>query len=156
MLFNGIWAGFVATPYLALAPVHYPRIAGYVVVPIIEVATFIMWLVGVILLGIDLPPAKRCDSAGCEAMLAAVVISAVEVYVAPLAEQIWPAGQLTWILQTVPCSSGLRFSPSCLVYRSINATCKGALTERTALNELPPKLPKPAVLWRTYRRRRRW
>lgn len=90
MLFNGIWAGFVVTPYLALAPVHFPRIAHYIVVPVLEISTFILWLVGVILLGIDLPAAKECKSSGCQAMLATVVISAVEWYVAalPLIEEI--------------------------------------------------------------------
>lgn len=41
----------------------------------------ILWLVGVILLGIDLPSSKKCKSAGCEATLAVVVIAAVEWYV---------------------------------------------------------------------------
>lgn len=43
----------------------------------------ILWLVGVILLGIDLPSSAECKSAGCEATLAVVVIAAVEWYVFP-------------------------------------------------------------------------
>lgn len=43
----------------------------------------ILWLVGVILLGIDLPSASECKSADCEATLAVVVIAAVEWYVSP-------------------------------------------------------------------------
>ncbi|GAB1211453.1 hypothetical protein ATEIFO6365_0013007900 [Aspergillus terreus] len=78
MLFNSIWAGFVATPYLALAPVHFPRIAHYLVIPVVEASTFILWLVGVILLGIDLPSAGNCHFAACEATQAAVVLSALE------------------------------------------------------------------------------
>ncbi|KAL4890810.1 hypothetical protein BDV59DRAFT_183709 [Aspergillus ambiguus] len=78
MLFNSIWSGFVATPYLAIAPVHFPRVAHYLVIPVVEASTFILWLVGVILLGIDLPSAGECHFAACEATQATVVISAVE------------------------------------------------------------------------------
>lgn len=78
MLFNGIWTGFVAAPYLALAPVHFPRIASYFVMPLVEISTFVLWLVGVILLGIQLPSSKDCNSSGCEATLATVVLSAIE------------------------------------------------------------------------------
>ncbi|BCR86183.1 MARVEL domain-containing protein [Aspergillus chevalieri] len=78
MLFNGIWTGFFATPYLALAPIHFAKLSHRVVVPVVETSTMILWLVGVILLGIDLPSSKKCKSAGCEATLAVVVIAAVE------------------------------------------------------------------------------
>ena len=81
MLFNGIWTGFFATPYLTIAPLHFPRFAHYVAEPIVEISAFILWLVGVILLGIDLPPSDQCKAAGCEAMLATVVLSALEWYV---------------------------------------------------------------------------
>lgn len=83
MLFNGIWTGFFATPYLALAPVHFAKLSHRVVVPVVESSTMILWLVGVILLGIDLPSSAECKSAGCEATLAVVVIAAVEWYVFP-------------------------------------------------------------------------
>ncbi|EYE95332.1 uncharacterized protein EURHEDRAFT_537038 [Aspergillus ruber CBS 135680] len=83
MLFNGIWTGFFATPYLALAPVHFAKFSHRVLVPVLETSTMILWLVGVILLGIDLPSASECKSAGCEATLAVVVIAAVEWYVFP-------------------------------------------------------------------------
>lgn len=78
MLFNGIWTGFFATPYLTIAPLHFPRFAHYVAEPIVEISAFILWLVGVILLGIDLPSSDQCKFAGCEAMLATVVLSALE------------------------------------------------------------------------------
>ncbi|KAF9892255.1 hypothetical protein FE257_002032 [Aspergillus nanangensis] len=78
MLFNGIWTGFIATPYLAIAPVHLPRVAHYIVVPVVEASTFVLLLVGLILLGIDLPSSGNCTSAGCKAALAAVIITAFE------------------------------------------------------------------------------
>ena len=84
MLFNGIWTGFFATPYLTIAPLKFPRFAHYVVEPLVEISAFILWLVGVILLGIALPPTGQCTVAGCEAMLAAVVLAALEWYVLSL------------------------------------------------------------------------
>lgn len=84
MLFNGIWTGFFAAPYLTIAPLKFPRFAHYVVEPLVEISAFILWLVGVILLGIALPPSDQCKVAGCEAMLATVVLAALEWYVLSL------------------------------------------------------------------------
>ena len=81
MLFNGIWTGFFATPYLTIAPLHFPRFAHYVVEPLVEISAFILWLVGTILLGIALPSSDQCKVAGCEATLATVVLAALEWYV---------------------------------------------------------------------------
>ncbi|PLB36067.1 MARVEL domain-containing protein [Aspergillus candidus] len=78
MLFLGIWTGFIAPSYLGLAPVHFPRLAHYLVIPVVEISTFIMLLVGLILKGVDLPPASDCKFAACEATQAVVVITAVE------------------------------------------------------------------------------
>lgn len=80
MLFLGIWTGFIAPSYLGLAPVHFPRLAHYLVIPVVEISTFIMLLVGLILKGVDLPPASDCKFAACEATQAVVVITAVEWY----------------------------------------------------------------------------
>lgn len=84
MLFNGIWTGFFVTPYLAMAPVHFFKLAYRVVVPALETSTLILWLVGVILLGIDLPSSGQCVDPGCKAALAAVVLAALEWYVLTL------------------------------------------------------------------------
>lgn len=78
MLFNGIWTGFFAAPYLTIAPLKFPRFAHYVVEPLVEISAFILWLVGVILLGIALPSSDQCKVAGCEATLATVVLAALE------------------------------------------------------------------------------
>lgn len=82
MLFNGIWTGFVVTPYLSLAPVHFHKFVYRFVIPTLETSTFILWLVAVILLGISLPSPGICDQdAGCEATQAVIVLAALEWYV---------------------------------------------------------------------------
>ncbi|OOF94432.1 hypothetical protein ASPCADRAFT_208938 [Aspergillus carbonarius ITEM 5010] len=78
MLFNGIWTAFIATPYLALAPVFFPQLAHRLVIPAVEVITMIFWFAGFIALGVYLPAAEYCHWSRCRALQAATVFGAFE------------------------------------------------------------------------------
>ncbi|OJJ69290.1 hypothetical protein ASPBRDRAFT_56986 [Aspergillus brasiliensis CBS 101740] len=78
MLFNGIWTAFIATPYLALAPVFFPQLAHNIVIPAVEVITMIFWFAGFIALAVYLPPAEACHWSRCSALQAATVFGAFE------------------------------------------------------------------------------
>ncbi|PWY79549.1 hypothetical protein BO70DRAFT_293455 [Aspergillus heteromorphus CBS 117.55] len=78
MLFNGIWAAFFATPYLALAPAFFPQLAHRFVIPTVEAITMIFWFSGFIALGVYLPPSEFCHWSRCRALQAATVFGAFE------------------------------------------------------------------------------
>ncbi|KAE8375892.1 membrane-associating domain-containing protein [Aspergillus bertholletiae] len=78
MLFNSIWTAFVATPYLALAPVHFPQIAHRFVIPAVEAITMIFWFAGFIALGVLLPAPMFCHWSACNCAQAATVFGAFE------------------------------------------------------------------------------
>lgn len=78
MLFNGVWTAFVATPYLALAPVYFPQLAHRFVIPAVEIVTMIFWFAGFIALGVLLPSPHYCHWGQCRALQAATVFGAFE------------------------------------------------------------------------------
>ncbi|PYH42786.1 MARVEL domain-containing protein [Aspergillus saccharolyticus JOP 1030-1] len=78
MLFNGIWTAFVATPYLLLAPMYFPRVAHILIMVAIEAITMVFWFAGFIALGVFLPPSGFCQWGRCRALQAATVFGAFE------------------------------------------------------------------------------
>lgn len=78
MLFNSIWTAFFATPYLALAPVHFPHLAHRLIIPAVEVITMIFWFAGFIALGVLLPAPRFCHWSACNCAQAATVFGAFE------------------------------------------------------------------------------
>lgn len=84
MLFVACWTAFLATPYLALAPVFFPHFAHRIVIPAVEVITMIFWFAGFIALAVFLPPTEACHWSRCSALQAAVVFGAFEWYDFPL------------------------------------------------------------------------
>jgi hypothetical protein len=78
MLFNGVWTAFVATPYLALAPVFFPQLAHRFVIPAVEIVTMIFWFAGFIALGVLLPSPDYCHWGQCRALQAATVFGSFE------------------------------------------------------------------------------
>ncbi|SPB43124.1 unnamed protein product [Aspergillus niger] len=84
MLFVACWTAFIATPYLALAPVFFPQLAHRIVIPAVEVITMIFWFAGFIALAVFLPPAEACHWSRCSALQAATVFGALEWYDSPL------------------------------------------------------------------------
>lgn len=78
MLFVGCWTLFLAVPYLAIAPIYFPRIAHHVVMPAVDVITMIFWFAGFIALGAELPPADLCTWSRCKAAQAATVFGSFE------------------------------------------------------------------------------
>ncbi|EHA28612.1 hypothetical protein CBS63078_8702 [Aspergillus niger] len=78
MLFVACWTAFIATPYLALAPVFFPQLAHRIVIPAVEVITMIFWFAGFIALAVFLPPAEACHWSRCSALQAATVFGALE------------------------------------------------------------------------------
>ncbi|EAW14679.1 MARVEL domain-containing protein [Aspergillus clavatus NRRL 1] len=78
MLFNSAWTAFIAVPYLALAPVFFPRLAHRFVIPAVEAVTMIFWFSGFVALGVWLPPSEACHWGRCRALQAATVFGAFE------------------------------------------------------------------------------
>ncbi|KAJ5145681.1 uncharacterized protein N7515_000245 [Penicillium bovifimosum] len=78
LLFLGCWTAFVAVPYLALAPIWFPRLAHRYVVPAVEVITMIFWFAGFIAMGALLPRPRLCHSSVCSSLQAATVFGAIE------------------------------------------------------------------------------
>ncbi|CAL5872255.1 uncharacterized protein PFLUO_LOCUS6516 [Penicillium psychrofluorescens] len=78
MLFLGCWTAFLAVPYLACAPLWFPRLAHRFVIPAVEVVTMIFWFAAFIAIGALLPPAPGCYWSACHALQAATVFGAFE------------------------------------------------------------------------------
>ncbi|OJJ95553.1 hypothetical protein ASPACDRAFT_82024 [Aspergillus aculeatus ATCC 16872] len=78
MLFNGIWTAFVAVPYLAFAPMYFPRVAHILIMVAVEAVTMIFWFAGFIALGVYLPPSEFCHWSRCRALQAATVFGAFD------------------------------------------------------------------------------
>jgi hypothetical protein len=78
MLFLGCWTAFLAVPYLACAPLWFPRLAHRLVIPAVEVVTMIFWFAGFIAIAALLPPAPECYWSACHALQAATVFGAFE------------------------------------------------------------------------------
>lgn len=79
MLFNGVWTLFIATPYLALAPVFFPNITNQFVILLAEALTMIFWFAGFIALAALLPASGWCSKFGpCRSLQAATVFGAFE------------------------------------------------------------------------------
>ncbi|KAL1998013.1 hypothetical protein VTN02DRAFT_204 [Thermoascus thermophilus] len=77
MLFNGVWTLFIATPYLALAPVFFPNITNQFIILLAEALTMIFWFAGFIALAALLPGPGWCSKFGpCRALEAATVFGA--------------------------------------------------------------------------------
>lgn len=81
MLFNGVWTAFIATPYLAFAPIYFPNFAQRIIVLAIDAITMIFWFAGFIALATDLPPARYCHGSLCSSLQAATVFGALTWYV---------------------------------------------------------------------------
>ena len=80
LLFLGCWTTFVATPYLAAAPIWAPRLAHRIVIPAVEVVTMIFWFAGFIAIGAELPSPAGCVWSTCHALQATTVFGAFEWY----------------------------------------------------------------------------
>lgn len=78
LLFLGCWTTFLATPYLAAAPIYAPHLAHRFVIPAVEVVTMIFWFAGFIALGAELPPAAGCVWSACRALQAVTVFGSFE------------------------------------------------------------------------------
>ncbi|KAJ5577752.1 uncharacterized protein N7459_006716 [Penicillium hispanicum] len=78
LLFLGCWTAFVATPYLAAAPIWAPRLAHHFVIPAAEVVTMIFWFAGFIAIGAELPSPAGCVWSTCRALQATTVFGAFE------------------------------------------------------------------------------
>jgi hypothetical protein len=77
-LFLGCWTTFLATPYLAAAPIYAPRLAHHYVIPAVEVVTMIFWFAGFVAMGAELPPAVGCTWSTCRALQAVTVFGSFE------------------------------------------------------------------------------
>jgi len=77
-LFLGCWTTFLATPYLAAAPIYAPHLAHRYVIPAVEVVTMIFWFAGFIAMGAELPPAVGCTWSTCRALQAVTVFGSFE------------------------------------------------------------------------------
>ncbi|KAG0158005.1 MARVEL-like domain [Penicillium digitatum] len=78
LLFLGCWTAFVAVPYLAIAPLWFPRLTHHYVIPAVEVITMIFWFAGFIAMGAMLPPPRWCHGSACSSLQAATVFGAFE------------------------------------------------------------------------------
>lgn len=83
MLFNGVWTGFIATPYLILAPIYAPNLAHRLIIVAIEGVTMIFWFAGFIALAVAVSPSyfESCHLSPCNSLRAATVLGALEWYV---------------------------------------------------------------------------
>ena len=78
MLFNGVWTGFIATPYLILAPIYAPNLAHRLIVVAIEGITMIFWFAGFIALAVFSSYFESCQLIVCNTLRAATVFGALE------------------------------------------------------------------------------
>lgn len=78
MLFAGIWTGFVATPFLLIAPAHANSLAHRFILVAVDLVTMVFWFAGFIALAVLLPPSGDCRGRVCSCLQAATVFGALE------------------------------------------------------------------------------
>jgi hypothetical protein len=78
---TAIWTFSFAAPYLALAPIHNPRVERCVVIPAVEAVTTFLWLAVLIAQAYTLQSPMQYTLGGYRASLGAVVLAALEWYV---------------------------------------------------------------------------
>lgn len=77
-----MWTFSLAVPYLALAPVHKPRLEHRVVVPTIETITMLLWLAVLIVQAYSLcSPEEDIPGDRHKASQGAIILAALEWYV---------------------------------------------------------------------------
>lgn len=79
---TAIWTFSIAVPYLALAPVHKPRLEHRLVVPTIETITMLLWLAVPIVQAYSLSsPDEDITGDSHRATQGVIILAALEWYV---------------------------------------------------------------------------
>lgn len=78
LLFLACWTLLLALPYVALAPIWFPRISNLVIITAVEALTMLFWFAGFIALGAQLPPPSKCHGHRCRTLQAATVFGSFE------------------------------------------------------------------------------
>jgi hypothetical protein len=78
---TAIWTFTFAAPYLALAPIHDPRVERCFVIPAVEAVTMFLWLAVLIAQAYSLQSRMQYTLGGQKASQGATVLAALEWYV---------------------------------------------------------------------------
>lgn len=78
---TAIWTFTFAAPYLALAPIHNPRVERFFIIPAVEAVTMFLWLAVLIAQACSLQSPMQYTLGGQKASQGAIVLAALEWYV---------------------------------------------------------------------------